>query len=265
MHRDTYCFCVQYVRISAMTFADHFSTVAAQYANSRPRYPERLFSVLAARASRHQLVWDAGCGSGQASVGLAEYFTQVVATDPSAEQIAHADQRTNITYEVGGETNPSLADASVDLVTAAQAVHWFDRPAFYREVQRVLRPDGLLSVWSYEQTTIDPAVDAVVAPWYADTLGPYWPSERQLVEERYRGIGFPFPLQDVPALEMRLAWSRDQLLAYFATWSAVKRYREQAGRDPLDLILPKLVGVWPHNEPREVRWPLTLLLGGPAR
>jgi SAM-dependent methyltransferase len=239
-----------------MTFADHFSAVAAQYANSRPRYPERLFSLLASRASRHQLAWDAGCGSGQASVGLASYFDQVIATDPSAEQIAHADVRPNVTYAVAGETNPALTDESVDLVTVAQALHWFNRQAFYAEVRRVLRPDGLLAVWTYEQAIIDPAVDAVVAPWYRETLGPFWPAERALVEARYETIGFPYPVERVLDLEMRLSWSRDQLVAYLATWSAVKRYREQVGRDPLDLVLPGLVNAWPHNE---------ALLGGPAR
>jgi SAM-dependent methyltransferase len=249
----------------AAQFSDHFSSVAAQYAASRPRYPDRLFALLADRAPSRGLVWDAGCGSGQAAVGLSEYFDQVIATDASAEQIAHADARPNITYSVAGETNPAIADASVDLVTVAQAVHWFDRPAFFREVARVLVPGGLLAVWAYELAEIDPAVDAVVLPWYRDTLGADWPAERQLIENGYRTIGFPYETQPLPVLSMRAAWSRDQLLAFFGTWSAVKRYRQRVGRDPLDLVLPGLVSAWPHNETREVNWPLTLLIGGPIR
>jgi ubiquinone/menaquinone biosynthesis C-methylase UbiE len=220
--------------------------------------------MLAERAPSRGLVWDAGCGSGQAAVGLADHFTRVIATDASAEQIAHADARPNIAYAVAGETNPAIPNASVDLVTVAQAVHWFDRPTFYREVARVLAPGGLLAVWAYELAEIDPAVDAVVLPWYRDTLGAYWPPERQLVENGYRTIAFPYATHAVPDVSMRVAWSRDQWLGYLATWSAVKRYREQVGRDPLDLVLPGLVHAWPHNESREVNWPLTLLLGGPG-
>lgn len=247
------------------SFADHFSSVAAQYAASRPRYPSALFTMLAARAPATNRVWDAGCGSGQAAVGLAEHFAEVIATDASAEQIAHAEARTNIAYAVAGETNPALSDASIDLVTVAQAVHWFDRPTFYREVARVLAPGGVLAVWAYELAEIDPAVDAVVLPWYRDTLGADWPVERQLVVQGYRTIDFPYEPQPVPRVSMRVAWSRDQLLAYFATWSAVKRYRQRTGRDPLDLVLAGLIGVWPHNESREVTWPLTVLIGGTTR
>jgi SAM-dependent methyltransferase len=249
--------------IAKIPFADHFSSVAAQYANSRPRYPQALFATLAERAPSLGLAWEAGCGSGQAAVGLAEHFATVIATDASAEQIAHAEPRSNLRYAVAGETNPALADGSVDLVTAAQALHWFDRPAFYQEVARVLAPGGLLAVWAYELAEIDAAVDAVVLPWYRDTLAADWPPERQLIENHYRTIGFPYAPQDVPPLAMQVSWSRDQLLAYLGTWSAVKRYRERVGSDPIDLVLPGLVSAWPHNEPRVVRWPLVLLVGGP--
>lgn len=248
-----------------MTFHDHFSAVAAEYAASRPRYPKALFDFLARATTGHQLVWEAGCGSGQASAGLAADFELVIATDASAEQIANAERVSNVQYSVAAERNPALRDASVDLVAVAQAVHWFDRTVFYNEVERVLRPGGLLAAWTYGLTTITPDVDAIVYPWYRDVLGAYWPPERQLVEDHYRDIRFPYTPLSVPALTMREAWTREQLIAYCATWSAVKEYRLRTGGDALAALIPQLEAVWPDAAPREVRWPLTVLVGGPRR
>ncbi len=247
------------------TFPDHFSPVAAHYAASRPRYPDALFAWLAEQSPSRRRVWDAGCGSGQASIGLAAYFHQVVATDRSAAQIANAEQHRRIEYRVADGTQSALADQSVDLVTVAQALHWFDRPAFYSEVARVLKPDGLLAVWTYGMTTIAPDVDAVVTAWYHDTLDAYWPPERKLVEDNYRAIDFPYARLPVPALRMREEWTRAQFVAYLGTWSAVTAFREREGGDALSLVLPGLLAAWPDNEVRAVSWPLTLLVGGPSR
>ncbi len=248
-----------------MTFPDHFSSVAAQYVASRPRYPDALFAFLAKASPSRRRVWDAGCGSGQASIGLAAHFDRVVATDASASQIASAEPHRRIEYSVAAGSNAVLADHSIDLVTVAQALHWFDRPAFYADVARVLKPNGLLAVWTYGLTTIAPEIDPVVMTWYHNTLGPYWPSERQLVEDHYRDIGFPYPQLPVPEMTMTARWTRDQFVAYLGTWSAVREFSVRDGGDALSLVAPELVRSWPQNEAREVSWPLTLLVGGPSR
>ena len=128
-----------------MTFPDHFSSVSAKYASSRPNYPAALFTWLASLTASRSLAWDAGCGSGQAAVGLAAHFEHVVATDPSAVQIVNAVPHPHVAYTVHAETNPDLSESRVDLVTVAQALHGFDRPVFYREVQRVLAPGGVFA------------------------------------------------------------------------------------------------------------------------
>ena len=64
-----------------MSNAELFSTVAREYANFRPGYPPALFAWLARISPSREAVWDCGCGSGQASVALAEHFREVYATD----------------------------------------------------------------------------------------------------------------------------------------------------------------------------------------
>ena len=244
-----------------MTFPDHFSAVAAQYAASRPRYPDALFAWLVARAPARTLAWDAGCGNGQAATGLATHFARVIATDASSQQIANAEPHPRVAYGVGGETNPALADSSVDLVTVAQALHWFDLPRFYAETERVLAPQGVLAVWTYALAEIEPAINSVVQPWYLDTLGSYWPPGRAHVESQYRDIGFPYSAITSPSFDMSLDWTRAQFIAYLRTWSAVKEYASRGGRDVVRLMRPGLECAWPETHRKLVRWPLTLLAG----
>src|SRR5687767_1259250 len=168
-----------------MSFKDHFSGHAGTYAAARPRYPAALFDWLAAQCARHGLAWDAGCGNGQATVALAAHFVRVVGTDPSAAQVAQAEARDNVEYRVEPAEAPSLDDASVDLVTVAQALHWFDLERFHAAVRRVLRPGGLVAAWTYGLSNVDARVDAHFMRLYETILGPYWPAERSHVENGY--------------------------------------------------------------------------------
>jgi SAM-dependent methyltransferase len=164
-----------------------------------------------------------------------------------------------IWFSVQGFTVP---DASVDLVTVAQALHRFDLPAFYAEVKRVTRPGGILAAWCYELHEIIPEVDVVIRRLYSDILGVSWPPERRLVEEGYRTIPFPFDEIATPRFSMVARWDLDRLLGYLGTWSAVARYRERNGSDPLEQIREELAAAWGDPGSKlEVSWPLNLRVG----
>ncbi len=245
-----------------MTFHDHFSERAAAYARFRPNYPAALFAWLAEKSSDTRLAWDAGTGSGQAAVALAEHFDLVVATEPSAEQLAEARAHPNVIYRVGVEGVSGLEPATADLATAAQALHWFDLEAYYREVARVIRPGGLLAVWCYGLHRVNPEVDRVFDRFYGETVGPWWPAERAEVETGYRRLPFPYPEIDVPQFDMVARLDMAGLLAYVGTWSAVKRKHAATGADPIVEVSGELASVW--GDPvmkREVRWPLSIRAG----
>src|SRR5687768_2397733 len=215
-------------------FPDHFSGVAGAYAEFRPRYPETLFDWLADLAPSRQLAWDCATGSGQAALALASRFARVVATDASADQTAAAARHPRVEYRVARAEASGLDAGSVDALTVAQALHWFDRPAFYAEAARVLSRDGVLAAWTYGHPQLDdPGVDAVFRRFYSGTVGPYWPPERALVDEGYRTIEFPFPEVVPPAFEIETRWPLAALLGYAGTWSATTRFREARGFDPV--------------------------------
>lgn len=241
-------------------FVDRFAPVAADYAAFRPCYPAALYTWLAACSPRPALAWDCATGTGQAARGLAACFERVVATDASAGQIAQAPSDPRIAYRVAAAEDSGLATATVDLVTVAQALHWFDRARFFAEVARVLRPDGILAVWTYGPLRVaGPTVDGLVQRYYQDIVGPYWPPARALVDSGYAGIALPYPELVPPPFAMTVAWTLEQLLGYLGTWSSTTAYREANGVDPRTLVGPALARAWgePRNV-REVRWPLTV-------
>ncbi len=248
-------------------FSDHFSGVAGAYAEFRPRYPEALFDWLADFAPSREVAWDCATGSGQAAVALASHFECVVATDASAEQIAAATPHPQVEYRVARAETSGLAADSVDTVTVAQALHWFDRPAFYGEAGRVLRRDGVLAAWTYGHPRLEePGADAVFRRYYSETVGPYWPPERALVDAGYQTIDFPFAEIEPPAFEMETRWPLAELLGYVGTWSATTRFRGERGFDPVPRLASDLASTWGDpEEPRRIRWPLAFRVGRRGR
>ena len=247
-----------------MTFKDHFSGHAADYASFRPGYPAALFERVAALPRRRDVAWDCGTGNGQAAVGLAEHFGQVLATDPSAEQLAHALPHPRIEYRQAAAESSGLADRSVDLVAVAQAFHWFDFDRFFAEARRALAPGGAVVLWTYNLARVSPEVDTVTERLARRIVGAYWPPERRWVDEEYQTIPFPFPEVDLPPLEHVEHWDLERLLLYFGTWSSCQRYQKATGEDPIALVRADLEAAWgPPDQPRPIRWPIFLRASQP--
>jgi SAM-dependent methyltransferase len=243
-------------------FKDHFSGHAADYRAFRPTYPLELFRFLASLTPSHELVWDCGTGSGQAALLLADHFSRVFATDASSEQVRNAEPRPNVEYAVAPAEACPLPDASADLVTVAQALHWFDLPRFYSEVNRVCKPGGALAVWTYDLHAVNAAVDPVLARFQSEYVGAYWPPERALVDAGYRTIPFPFAEVLAPQFEMTANWDLPTLLGYMNTWSATKRFQSANGFNPLERLADDFAQAWgTPAEVRTVRWNLALRVG----
>ncbi len=240
-------------------FADHFSQLAAKYAAYRPRYPSALVDLLAAEAHGHDVAWDVGCGSGQLSVALAAKFARVIATDPAQAQLDNAERHPHVEYRRAPAEASGLPDASVDLTVAAQAAHWFDFPRFVAEAGRVTRPGGLVALVTYRNAEVGGTAGDELVRYY-QAIEAYWPNGRQHVNNGYRDLVLPWPAISAPPIDMTHRWTRDELFGYATTWSATAKYVAACGDGTLDELRARLAAVWPDNEPREIRWPLTIKL-----
>lgn len=242
--------------MSPKAFHDHFSAVAAEYASARPEYPQALFDWIASVAPSTDHVWEAGCGSGQASRSLATRFAHVDATDPSSAQIAQAQGPSNVVFLVAPAENCSLPDASVDAVCVAQALHWFDRDRFFAQCARVLKPGGVLVAWGYQDIKVPEALVAANAA-LQDRIRDYWPAQRADIDAAYAGYRWPFEPIDTPHFELRADWPLARLLDYFSSYSASKRCLEAIGQDPVALHAAALTAAWGDPDVvRPVCWPL---------
>lgn len=245
-----------------MSFKDHFSATANDYARFRPHYPQALFRWLAAQCPANAIAWDCATGNGQAACALAECLPVVHASDASEAQIAAAQPHPRVHYRVAPAEASGLADGSVDLVTVAQAAHWFDHAAFHRELERVLKPDGLLVIWCYGKNRIDARLDEPLDWFYHQRIGRYWPPERDSIDRQYADLPFPYPRLSTPDFAMRAHWDLESFLGYLGTWSAVSACRREEGKDPLPELRERLLPLWGAPEAlREIQWPLTLLAG----
>ena len=243
-----------------MDNAQTFSQSSDQYARHRPQYPVELFAWLSDICVGHDSAWDCATGNGQAAVSLANHFSRVEATDISEEQIRHHIVHQKVTYRICPAERTPFEDLSFDLITVATAFHWLDQAQFFREADRVLKPGGVLAVWAYGFFTVEPGIDRLIAAELYEPIDPFWAEGNRQMFHGYRDVAFPFEeLRDLPAFRMKMEWDLEQLTAFLRTWSAVKRYAAEFGRDPVEEVEAKLRPLWGKPDTiKTVQMPLFL-------
>jgi SAM-dependent methyltransferase len=244
------------------SFKDHFSSHSSGYAAYRPTYPPALVTFLAGIAPRTKRAIDCGCGNGQLSVLLASRFTQVVAVDASAAQIAAAQPHDRVVYRVAPADRTGEPDAGADLLTVAQAAHWFALDQFYEEVRRVLRPRGVVALITYGILDVEGDIKPLVDDFFFQVIGPYWPPEREHVNSGYRQLAFPFEELEPATLSIDVSWTLPEFIGYIETWSAVREAEKAVGREPILTFTDALARVWGAPDRRRgIRWPLSMRVG----
>lgn len=240
---------------------DNFSTGSDQYAQYRPAYPAAFFEYLNTIVAAKEHAWDCATGNGQVAQQLARSFAHVFATDISQAQLAHAVTLPNIHYSVQPAERTQFKNDFFDLITVAQAVHWFNFAQFYGEVKRTARKHALIVILGYGTLTIAPELDRIIDHLYNNIVGSYWDKERQYVDEGYKTIPFPFTEISTPEFSNSYMWSFDHVVGYLKTWSAVKHYEKQHGINPVSLIENELQHHWGSEQERAIHFPFLLRMG----
>lgn len=234
--------------------SDHFSQIGDNYARGRFGYPEALYQFLVHVTPVHDRVWDCATGSGQAAVDLSRHYREVIATDISAKLLSLAPACPGVIYREAPAEQSGLPEASVDLVTVAQALHWFDLPRFWPEASRVLKPAGILAFWGYNWPNTGTEVDAVLLALRAE-LQPYWPKQSAILHGEYTAVHPPFPEILTPRLSVEAAWTVEDYLAHLRSWSAVRYAKEASGTDPVESYEARFREAW-RSPGLGVTWPL---------
>ncbi len=236
-----------------MAFQDYFSKQSDAYCRYRPTYPSALFKFIALNCTARHVVWDCATGNGQAALALADFFDRVIATDASEAQLSNAKPHDRVTYRTASAENSGLESESVNCVTVAQAVHWVDRDAFFKEVRRVLTPRGIIAVWSYPlMKSMEEKLNPILEAFCYETMAPYWAPERKIIDARYRSIDFPFDEIEAPLFSQEKHWSLNDLANYLATWSCVQRYKDQRDEDPIAPFVSKVLApAWGSPETKK--------------
>jgi ubiquinone/menaquinone biosynthesis C-methylase UbiE len=245
-----------------MNFKDYFSGHASNYEQYRPSYPQSLFQFLRSITPQADQALDVATGNGQAAIGLSAYFSKVTGIDASSMQIMNARSGPNISYRVASAENTGCESSSCDIVTVAQALHWFDLEHFYAEVKRILKPGGLFAAWCYVSCTVNEEIDHYLNDYYHNIVGDYWPPERVHVEAGYADLPFPFAQIEMPEFEIRSEMTLKNLIGYLGTWSSTVRYQNAKGENPLIPLYDKISPIWgdDHNL-HTVRWPILARAG----
>ncbi len=242
---------------------DNFSKQANVYKKFRPTYPEALYTQLLAHVKNTGSCWDCGTGNGQVAMVLSEYFDAVCATDLSEGQIRNAPKKTNITYGVERAEKTGFDDNTFDLITVAQALHWFDFDAFHKEVKRVAKKGAIYGAWGYGLLRIDPTLNERIDFFYKNIIGPYWNTERRHIDTAYREIPFDFePIPFNQDLHILVEWDLQHFKGYLDSWSSVQNYLEQhPGEDPVKEFISDISPLWNVEEKKEMRFPIFSNIG----
>ena len=235
---------------------DHFSAIAAEYRAGRITYPKELYEYLSSACREKLLVWDCATGSGQAATDLSSHFDRVIATDISDSLLSLTSNIDNVMFRCAPAEDSGIEPDSVDLVTVAQAIHWFEHADFWKEVSRVLKPGGVLAFWGYVWPTVDDRIDALLGE-FRRTIAHCWPKRSRYLQECYRDIEAPFGRIESPDFYLEENWTVSDYLAHLASWSGTRYFRDKSGEDPLEAIKKDMECIWGQGR-RLVRWALVL-------
>ena len=241
---------------------DLFSTQSAVYARYRPGYPAALIRYLLSFVGAKDIAWDCATGNGQAAILLSPYFRQVEATDLSQQQLAHAFEKENVHYAVSAAEQTPFPDNHFDLITVAQAYHWFRFEDFFKEAVRVGKNGCVVALWGYQTIRSgEPALDALLESFYSGKMGAYWDAERRWVDEAYETVPFYFEALSKERFRIFTDYSRAELLGYFNTWSSVQHYKKVNTDDPVAALGEQIAGLWPGDDKKSFYFPLFVRLG----
>lgn len=241
---------------------DKFSKQSEAYKKYRPTYPNEFYKELLQLTHGRNDCWDCGTGNGQVALELSAHFKRVYATDISKNQIANAPKRDNIIYGVERAERSDFEDDQFDLITVAQALHWFDFDGFNIEMKRVAKNGAVLGIWGYGLLRIEKSIDGLIDHFYKEIVGPYWNSERNHVDNAYQSISLDFEeIELKKQYHITVNWTLKELEGYFNSWSSVQNYITENTENSTPAVIEEIHEYWKKDTAKEIKFPIFTRIG----
>jgi len=220
---------------------------------------------------KYKLAVDVGCGSGQGTLPLCKYFHQVIAVDTSEAQIDQAklkvgqgevEGQCQVTFRVGdGQDLSFLSDNSVDLITVAVAIHWFDVEKFCLECRRVLRAGGVLAAYCYDFGVWkigDTGLGQEITDTYLYLCTEYADAHLQHMPDKYTKIFDVFPkvfpnTKRDDSVTLTHNYSLEGVQGYFKTLSPYWKMRKARPDlpDPVETVRDAVLKAYNNSPPQD--------------
>lgn len=214
-----------------------FDKVASIYAKVRPTYPEQVYQEMVKMNDGHLFASavDIGCGSGQSTEGLVTIARQVIGVEPGAHLLDEARSHyPNIKFYQGSGEQTNLESQIADLVTIATAFYWMDRVKALEEINRLLKPQGILAIYRYLFPVVEQAAAQKVIN---EHLAKYWNQYRedrlvrqddsaQLIENS----GY-FSVVEVSKIDQIIPLAPAEYVGFLSSTSYVSRHLETLGTE----------------------------------
>jgi SAM-dependent methyltransferase len=232
-----------------------FDEWAGEYDRFRPGYPEELFETVAARLDlpdRPHVV-DLGAGTGRASLAMAELGWRVTAVEPGRPLLdvlraAATNAGLVVSTVQAGAEDTGIDPGSADLVTAAQAFHWFDPDRALPEIARIVKPSGGVALfWNVRDTERSPFLadyDALLARHAASEVdtGRYEAIGRQETARAFEAHAAAFEAPELVHLHHEVPMTDEQFVGMAFTASYVRVGMEPDVQDRFRIELAGLLG-----------------------
>lgn len=196
------------------TFSSYNQEQGKNYAEVRRDYHDSVYQTVfdqhVSTGGKLDTLLDVGCGPGNVARSLGVHFAQVIGLDPSDGMVKTARSLGGgsgtsepIRYEIStAERMDMIQDESIDLITVANAAHWFDMPKFWLRAAQVLKLGGSVAIWCSGDIRTDPslpnweAIQAATDDYLHRYLQPYYERGNWMTRTRYVDLPLPWTITE---------------------------------------------------------------------
>ena len=154
-----------------------------------------------------------------------------------------------------------LKNNSIDLITCASSLHWFQLDNFYSECLRVMKKNSGIAAWSYSWPTTRNSIISKKLEDLFNKIEPFLPFQTKIHINMYKTIEFPFKRIDTPKFVIKIRWTCEQLCLFLTTWASILEYIDYHDSNLIIDFKRSLLEHIDENKSIQFEFPISILCG----